>query len=124
MKARISERRGRRSANRSVALTYQLEHALSRGRLEAFVLSDSAGLVIAAAGDRAICEELGAIAPLMRRSPFAMPMPPLLLGADVAVRRVHVLGQALFLAATGGGVARDLVIADSARGVERILATN
>jgi len=124
MSARMSERRTRRSANRSVALTYQLEHAVARGRLEAFVLSDAAGLVIASAGDRAVCEELGAIAPLMRRSPFAMPMPPLLLGADVAIRSVQVLGQSLFLAATGGGVARDLVIADSMRGVERILATN
>ncbi|MBK8172410.1 MAG: hypothetical protein IPK60_19000 [Sandaracinaceae bacterium] len=124
MKSRIQERRSRRSSNRAVALNYQLEYARIKGRLEAFVLSDDAGLVVAYAGDRAVCEELGAMAPLMRRSPFAMPMPPLLLGADVAVRPITILGQPLFLSAAGGGVARDLVLADSARGVERILSTN
>lgn len=124
MKSRITERRTKRSSNRAVALNFQLEYARNKGRLEAFVLSDTSGLVVAYAGDRAVCEELGAIAPLMRRSPFALPMPPLLLGADVAVRPITVLGQSLYLASAGGGVARDLVLADSARGVERILSTN
>jgi hypothetical protein len=51
-------------------------------------------------------------------------MPPLLRGADVAVRTIRVHGQPLFLASVGGTVARDAVISSSLRGVERILVAN
>ncbi|MEZ4253631.1 MAG: hypothetical protein R3B99_35945, partial [Polyangiales bacterium] len=81
----LEERRQRRSPDRTVALRFQLEHTRDKGRIEALVLTDSEGLVVAHAGDDAVCEELGAIAPLVPRT-LGMPMPPLLRGGEVAVR--------------------------------------
>ncbi len=63
------------------------------------------------------------IAPLLSRT-LGMPLPPMLRGADVAVRPVRVHGQPLFLASVGGTVARDALLASSVRGVERILRAN
>jgi hypothetical protein len=120
---RLVERRIRRSEQRELALRYQIDHVRDQARLEALVLADDAGLVIAESGDRAVCEELAAIAPLLGRT-LGMPMPPLLRGADVAVRTIRVHGQPLFLASVGGTVARDAVISSSLRGVERILVAN
>jgi hypothetical protein len=48
----------------------------------------------------------------------------MLRGAEVAIRSVEVHGQPLFLASVGGGVARDALLAESLRGVHRILAAN
>jgi hypothetical protein len=107
-----------------VALRYQLEHAREKGGLEALVLADDAGLVVASSGDAAVCTELGAVAPLVSRSALGMPMPPLLKGSEVAVRRIDVYGQELFLASAGGGVARDALLTKSLVGVHRILAAN
>jgi hypothetical protein len=55
---------------------------------------------------------------------MGMPMPPLLRGAEVAIRSVAVYGQNLYLAAVGGGVARDAHLSTSEKGVGRILACN
>lgn len=120
----LEERRNRRSTHRDLALSFQLEHVRDRGRLEALVLADDDGLVLSAAGDAAVCRELGALAPLMAKSVLGIPLPPLLRGAEVAVRIVHVHDQPLYLASVGGGVARDALLAHSMRGVHRILASN
>jgi len=120
---RLVERRIRRSDNRDVALRFQIEHARDQARLEALVLADEQGLPLAGAGDRAVCAELAAIAPLMVRT-LGMPMPPLLRGADVAVRTFRVHGQPLYLASVGGTVARDALLSTSVASVERILAAN
>ncbi len=120
---RLVERRTRRSEHRDVALNYQIEHARDSARLEALVLADDQGLTLAESGDRAVCAELAAIAPLMTRS-LGMPLPPLLRGADVAVRTIRIHGQPLYLASIGGTVARDALLTTSLRGVERILASN
>ncbi len=120
---RLVERRMKRSEQRELALRYQIEHVRGQARLEALVLADDAGLVIAESGDRAVCAELAAIAPLLGRT-LKMPMPPLLRGADVAVRTVRVYGQPVHLASVGGTVARDALLASSLAGVERILVAN
>ena len=120
----LDDRRKRRSTDRYVALRYQLEHARESGGLEALVLADRDGLVVASSGDAAVCAELGAVAPLLGRSLLGMPMPPLLRGADVAVRPVAIYGQNLFLASVGGGVARDAHLSTWTLGVRRILAAN
>ena len=86
------ERRIRRSPHRDLALGFQLEHVRDRGRLEALVLADDDGLSLAAAGDLAVCRELAAVAPLLAKSVLGIPMPPLLRGAEVAVRRAARLG--------------------------------
>lgn len=120
----FEERRQRRSSDRFLALRYQLEHTRDKGGIEALVLSDPDGLVVASSGDSSVCAELGAIAPLVARSLMGMPMPPLLKGAEVAVRPVSIYGQELFIACSGGGVARDAHLASSRAGVQRILASN
>lgn len=120
---RLVERRIRRSPHRDVALRYQIEHVRDQGRLEAVVLADDHGLPLAESGDRAVCAELAAIAPLISRT-LGLPLPPLLRGADVAVRALRVHGSALYLATIGGTVARDALLSSSMRGVARILAAN
>ncbi|MCZ7677318.1 MAG: hypothetical protein M5U28_00470 [Sandaracinaceae bacterium] len=120
----FEERRTRRSTHRDLALGFQLEHVRDKGRLEAIVLADDDGLALSTAGDPAVCRELAAIAPLLAKSILGIPMPPLLRGAEVALRVVHVHGQPLYLATVGGGVARDALLAHSMRGVHRILAAN
>ncbi|MCB9602065.1 MAG: hypothetical protein H6721_19430 [Sandaracinus sp.] len=119
----LEERRQRRSPDRTVALRFQLEHTRDKGRIEALVLTDSEGLVVAHAGDDAVCEELGAIAPLVPRT-LGMPMPPLLRGGEVAVRSFLLDGQELYLASLGGNVARDALLANSSKGLRRILGCN
>jgi len=120
----LEDRRQRRSNERDTALRFQLEHTKERSGIEALVLADRDGLVLAAAGDVAECEELGAVAPLMGRAPLGMPLPPLLRGGEVAVRPLSLHGQELYLAAVGGGVARDALLHHSMAGVQRILSAN
>ena len=118
------ERRTRRSDDRAIALRYQLEHTRTRGGLQALVLADMDGLIVAQAGDDEVCEELGAMAPLLSGQSNGVPVPALLEGADIEVRPLSLLGQKLFLASAGGGMARDALLSHSAHGVSRILETN
>ncbi|MEM9189713.1 MAG: hypothetical protein AAGF12_11090 [Myxococcota bacterium] len=120
----LQDRRQRRSSDRFVALRYQLEYSRENGGLEALVLANDDGLLVASSGDSAVCAELGAVAPLMSQSVMGMPLPPLLRGTEVAIRRVAVYGQQLYLAAVGGNVARDAHLRNSMSGVERILTYN
>src|SRR5258708_7737843 len=59
------DRRRQRSDDPLVALHYQLTHARRDGRLEAVVVADDWGVVLAGAGAWAACEELAAYAPLL-----------------------------------------------------------
>lgn len=120
----MPERRHKRSPESHIALSFQLEHTREHGKLEALVLTDRSGMAVAHAGDFGLCEELAAIAPVYSNSVLPMRMPPLLRGGEVAVRRLSLHGQELFLACLGGGVARDALLASSVSGVERILAAN
>ncbi|MBW2461321.1 MAG: hypothetical protein JRH11_06715 [Deltaproteobacteria bacterium] len=120
----LEDRRSRRSTDRYIALRYQLEHTRGQGGLEALVLADEEGLVVASSGDATVCAELGAVAPLLGSTFLGRSMPPLLRGAEVAVRPVAVYGQNLFLASVGGGVARDAHMSTTKSGVERILVCN
>ena len=120
----FEERRVRRSTHRDLALGFQLAHVRDHARLEALVLADDQGLTLSNSGDPAVCRELAAIAPLWAKSIMGIPLPPLLRGAEIAVRIVHVHGQPLYLASVGGGVARDALLSHSLSGVRRILASN
>src|SRR5688500_11990313 len=61
----LIERRERRSPQHSLALRYQLESTLKRGRMAALALTDRTGLLLAWAGEDSVCEELGAVAPMV-----------------------------------------------------------
>ena len=117
------ERRARRSQEHSTALRYQLESTLQRGHLSALALTDSDGLLLAWAGENNICEELGAAAPLIARgAPVSIEASES--DEEVVVRALDCFGEPLFLASIGGGIARDALLAHSARGIQRILTSN
>ena len=118
------ERRMTRSEDPYKALCHQLEYTRNRGGLDALVLAMRNGLLVASAGDNTVCEELGAVAPLMCRSVLAMRMPDLLQKADVVVRSLQLNGEVLYIAGLGGGMARDALLRHSMQGVERILQSN
>jgi hypothetical protein len=131
-----NERREKRSSNSAEALRYQLESTLRQGKMAALALTDDAGTLVAFAGDEAVCTELGALAPVVAHgwpADFA-PVPVQVANSnalprkitkdDVSVRAIECFGESLFLASLGGGVARDALLAHSARGVHRILTAN
>jgi hypothetical protein len=120
----MNDRRLRRSEHFSTALRFQLESTMTRGRLEAVALTDRTGLLLAWAGEDGVCQELGAVAPVVVHG-----WPPELerrgLSKDhVSVRAIECFGEQLYLASLGGGVARDALLAHSARGIQRILTAN
>lgn len=118
------ERRNRRSREHTTALRYQLESTLKRGRMAALALTDREGLLVAWAGEDDLCEELGAAAPMVAHGgPPQLPGPGIQ-GDDVSVRSIDCFGEHLYLASLGGGVARDALLAHSARGIHRILTAN
>jgi hypothetical protein len=118
------ERRGRRSKEHCTALRYQLESTRERGHLAALALTNRDGLLLAWAGESAICEELGAVAPLIARGAPVQLETPGTEAEDVVVRAIDYFGEPVFLASLGGGVAREALLAHSARGIQRILTAN
>jgi hypothetical protein len=118
------ERRGRRSEEHCTALRYQLESTRQRGHLAALALTNRDGLLLAWAGESAICEELGAVAPLIARGAPVRLETPGTDTEDVVVRAIDFFGEPVFLASLGGGVAREALLAHSARGIQRILTAN
>ena len=120
----LVDRRQRRSAQHSVALRYQLECTLQRGRMNALALTDRTGVLLAWAGEDAVCEELGAVAPMVLHGwPPELPRNTIA-REDVSVRAIECFGEQLYLASLGGGIARDALLAHSARGIHRILTAN
>jgi hypothetical protein len=124
MDKREIERRGRRSEEHFTALRYQLESTRERGHLAALALTDQDGLLLAFAGESSVCEELGAAAPLIARGAPVNLDTPGTRSDEVVVRAIDCFGEPLFLASLGGGVAREALLAHSARGIQRILTAN
>jgi len=128
------ERRRRRSADPLVALHYQLTETRSRGELDAIVVADVSGVVVAGAGSWPVCEELAAYAPLLAEGAWASMSDSVTtrvdsLRRDVEIRSLLVGGQEVLLCARrhrrgegqlpGEAVERDLD--DAAAGISRIL---
>jgi len=127
-----SERRHRRSEDPLVALHYQLSSARARGELDAIVVADASGVVVAGAGSWPVCEELAAYAPLLAEGSWASMSDDVSsrvasLRKEVEVRALSVGGQEVLLCARrqrrasepGEGVMRDLD--QAADGIARIL---
>jgi len=116
----MNERRIRRSHDPYEALCLQLECSRAQGELDAVVIAIDNGLLVAGAGERAVCEALGAIAPLVSSPSFNGRLPGALEGQSVDVRRVSFEGETIYVASVGrhGG---DPWLQQSIRGVRRIL---
>jgi hypothetical protein len=128
------DRRRRRSADPLVALHYQLSETRSRGELDAIVVADASGVVVAGAGSWPVCEELAAYAPLLADGSWASMTDSVTsrvetLRRDVEIRALVIGGQEVLLCARrqrrgegrepGEGVERDLD--QAAAGISRIL---
>jgi hypothetical protein len=121
----ISERRRRRSNDTVTALHYQLSFTRTQASLEAVVLVDDSGCLVAGAGAWPACEELAAYAPFFanpgatRNSTVGSRIAAI--SADVEVRTVQVGGAEVLLCGRGGGAGREALISRAADGCRRIL---
>jgi hypothetical protein len=120
-----SERRRHRSDDLITALHYQLSTTRAEARLDAVVLVDDSGCLVAGAGAWPACEELAAYAPLLA-NPGAVQSAAVgtriaALSEDVEVQRLTVDGVEVLLCGRGGGRSRGASIARAATGCARIL---
>ena len=118
------ERRKQRSSDPLVALHYQLAQSKLRSSVEAIVLADSAGVVVAGAGSWVICEELAAYAPLFGQAEGGLPERVASLRAECEVREMTAGGQAMLLCAMGKTSARTRAADLASEGVVRILESS
>jgi hypothetical protein len=131
----MDDRRRRRSSDPLVALHYQLSSARARGDLDAIVVADPSGVVVAGAGSWPVCEELAAYAPLLADGDWATMSSQVssrveVLRREVDVRSVSIGGQEVLLCARQKRrtEAVELIatnqrdLEEAARGVSRILS--
>jgi hypothetical protein len=119
------DRRHKRSQDPLVALHYQLATTRNEGRLDAVVVADDCGVVVAAAGSWAACEELAAYAPILSRGTWSEPglresSRMAELRSQVDIQPVQVHGQTVLLCARGRGTKAG-AMDRAAAGVARIL---
>ncbi|MCL2450936.1 MAG: hypothetical protein FWD17_18485 [Polyangiaceae bacterium] len=122
--SRTLDRRRNRSHDPLVALHYQLMQTRHEGQFDAVVVADVAGVVVAAAGAWATCEEIAAYAPFFvdggRELDLARGTRVSAMQTEVDVQTVNVEGQTVLLCARGGR--RDEgSLGRAAHGVARIL---
>lgn len=124
--AEFVERRRRRSDDVITALHYQLSLVRSLAELEALVLVDDRGFLVAGAGAWPACEELAAYAPLLAR-PEAIRRRRVesrvaSLSREVESLRLEIEGSEVLLCGRGGTSRRRAAIERAAAGCLRILA--
>jgi hypothetical protein len=124
----MDDRRRRRSSDPLVALHYQLSSARARGDLDAIVVADPSGVVVAGAGSWPVCEELAAYAPLLAEGAWASMTTQVssrveAMRGEVDVRAVSIGGQEVLLCTRQKRRNEALVcdLEEAARGVSRIL---
>jgi hypothetical protein len=115
------ERRKQRSTDPLVALHYQLAQSRSHSSVEAIVLADTSGVVVAGAGSWVVCEELAAYAPLFSQRDEDLPARVAQIRSECEVREMTAGGQPMLLCAMGKGAARARAADHATGGVVRIL---
>lgn len=120
------ERRRRRSHDPITALHYQLATIRREASLDAVVLVDDSGCLVAGAGAWPVCEELAAYAPLLSEPEHRLRK---VVSARIATLAQHVEsfsfqvdGQPVLLCGRGGTSRRGDALSRAADGVRRILA--
>jgi len=120
------ERRLRRSLDPITALHYQLAEARRVASLDAVVLVDDTGCLVAGAGAWPVCEELAAYAPLLADG--AVPVRTVVshriasLAGHVERLLLDIDGQPAILCGRGGSAGRSAALERARAGVLRILA--
>ncbi len=120
-----NDRRRRRSEDPITALHYQLSFARTEAQLEALVLVDDSGCLVAGAGAWPLCEELAAYAPLLAR-PSAIQSDTVnsslaAMSREIEIRTLLIDGAFAMICGRGGSSARAASIARAAAGCLRIL---
>ena len=119
------DRRTRRSEDIITALHYQLSATRRMAELDAVVLVDDSGCLVAGAGAWPICEELAAYAPLLAH-PWKIGNAIVgsrgaRLKCDVEVHAIEIDGCEVILCGSGGSAERSACIERAADGCRRIL---
>jgi hypothetical protein len=119
------DRRRRRSDDPITALHYQLSFTRHEADLDALVLVDDRGCLVAGAGAWPVCEELAAFAPLLA-NPAAARSETVVgrlgdLRRDVAVCATRLDGVDVLLCGRGGSAGRTALLERAIAGCERIL---
>ena len=96
-----------------------LEAARRSAALDALVLGDELGLLVAGAGAAELCDELAAVAPLFGSASTSLPTDLGVLGRGTEVRRLAVDGCEMFISGRGAGL--ELALGGIERGCQRIL---
>jgi len=115
-----TERRVRRSDDPMTALHYQLAFARKEADLEAIVLADSSGCLVAGAGSWPVCEELAAYAPLIANGVVQNDASRVATVAENAEAHTFSIGGADVILCARGGAQNELLLRVAA-GCRRIL---
>jgi hypothetical protein len=120
------ERRKRRSNKWGEALYYQLDTCRERSALEAMVLIDAEGYLVATAGDDHVCDELELEMEKISKDAEAFEGTvelPSSGAKEVYVRKLEALGNEFWLCAAGGQPERRRQEIDTSMGgIGRILS--
>ncbi len=121
-----SNRRVNRSNDIQLALSFQLAEAARLAKFSSIALADDLGTVIAAAGNKEICEHMAAFSPILTASRAESWCGSITTDAGevyASITPVMVGGSRLYLAAAGGKrAAAHTVLSESGYGVSRILS--
>lgn len=120
-----TERRKHRSDDPIVALHYQLSTVRCGASLDAVVLVDGTGCLVAGAGAWPVCEELAAYAPFLAHRHSAQSAGVASRTGEIArdthVRSMQIEGSEVLLCARGGGADVTSWIVRAVAGCRRIL---
>jgi hypothetical protein len=118
-----SERRRRRSSDPITALHYQLAEVRRSASLDALVLADETGCLVAGAGAWPVCEELAAYAPLLGKAGLRSVVSArvALVSAQAEQLAFELDGQPVWLCGRGGTAPRSPALERARAGVTRIL---
>ena len=116
----IPERRRKRSSFAGLALHYLFNSIVRRQGLEAMVLADTSGLVVASSQKMADAEEVAALAPLMARS--AGLQYDWYWGAPLVMHQLDFGKDTFYLCALGTNTLAAEGAREAAGAVDRILA--
>ena len=119
------DRRINRSNDIQVALSFQLAAAARRAKFSSIALADDLGTVIAAAGNKDVCEHMAAFSPILASGtsdPWQGSIDTDTGEVRASIAQVVVGSSRLYLSAAGGRRASaQKVLSSSGNGVSRIL---